>query len=96
MQNKKAPRHSEGLNDRGIIPISAEIFKNNPRLITAENLGDMLSLGRSKVYDMKASGLLPRPIKLGRSVRWRLSDIESWINAGCPSQEKFEKLRGAK
>ena len=64
-------------------------------LISPAGLAAMLSLSRSKVFDMRAAGQLPKPLKLGRSTRWRLADIEAWINAGCPSLEKFEKIRGA-
>jgi predicted DNA-binding transcriptional regulator AlpA len=66
-----------------------------PQLVTLADIGAMIRISRSKIYDLKSSGQLPRCIKIGRSVRWRLRDIEAWINAGCPSQERFESLRKA-
>jgi predicted DNA-binding transcriptional regulator AlpA len=66
-----------------------------PQLVSIAYLSAMLDISRSKLFDMRASGQLPRAIKIGRLTRWRLSDIEAWINAGCPRQEKFEALRKA-
>ncbi len=65
-----------------------------PQLISPAELAAVLCIGRSKLYEMKSAGQLPRPIKLGRSVRWRLSDIDQWLALGCPSQERFEKMKG--
>ncbi len=65
------------------------------QLVTPADLGAMIRIGRSKLYDMKASGQLPRPVKIGRCVRWRLSDINAWIATGCPSGERFEAMRKA-
>ena len=30
-------------------------------------------------------GAMPKPVRLGRSVRYRADEIEAWIRAGCPS-----------
>lgn len=32
-----------------------------------------------------AKGLMPRPIKIGNSVRFRRQEIIDWIDAGCPA-----------
>ena len=38
-------------------------------------------LSRSTLYVWMARGAFPKPIKLGtRSIAWRESDIEDWIN----------------
>ncbi|WP_368941105.1 helix-turn-helix transcriptional regulator [Citrobacter werkmanii] len=31
-------------------------------------------------YSLIARGLFPRPLKIGRSSRWRKSDYEAWLN----------------
>ena len=33
-----------------------------------------------------ARGILPKPVYLGRLVRWRAADILEWINNGCKKQ----------
>lgn len=39
------------------------------------------------VYRLADARKMPRPIKLGSLVRWRRTELESWISAGCPSQQ---------
>jgi predicted DNA-binding transcriptional regulator AlpA len=36
----------------------------------------------------------PRPIKLGRSVRFRVDEIKAWIAAGAPPRAKWEGMKG--
>ena len=33
-------------------------------------------------------GRMPRPISLGRMVRWQRSVVEEWISEGCPKMER--------
>jgi conjugative relaxase-like TrwC/TraI family protein len=40
-----------------------------------------------------SGGVVPEPVRLGRTVRWRLEDIHSWIAAGCPQQAVTDKRR---
>ncbi len=53
-------------------------------LINANQLADLLSISERTLYRLKSTGQLPKPISLGGSVRWRLTDIRVWIAAGCP------------
>ena len=42
---------------------------------------------------LNAAGKTPRPIRLGGGrLRWRRSDLESWIGHGCPDRKTFEAL----
>lgn len=43
---------------------------------------------------LNASGNIPRPVRIGGSVRWRLSDLDLWISWGCPSRQEFEARKG--
>jgi predicted DNA-binding transcriptional regulator AlpA len=36
---------------------------------------------------------MPRPIRLGRSKRWRIAEVVAWIEAGCPDRATWE-VRG--
>ncbi len=53
-------------------------------LIDAARLASLLSVSARTLYRLKERGYLPEPIRLGGSVRWRLGDVEQWINDGCP------------
>ena len=35
------------------------------------------------IYRLVDAGLMPRPVKLGALVRWRRSDLHSWLDGGC-------------
>jgi excisionase family DNA binding protein len=45
------------------------------------------------VWGLLRSGRFPAPIRLGRAVRWRRSELLAWIEAGCPAQEKWQATR---
>ncbi len=53
-------------------------------LIDAKTLArDYLSVSLATVWRMRADGKLPKPIRLtSQCLRWRRSDVESWLNAG--------------
>jgi len=53
-------------------------------LIDAARFASLLSVSARTLYRLKERGHLPEPIRLGGSVRWRLGDVEQWINDGCP------------
>ena len=58
--------------------------KNNDRLLSLEQVADILAVSRRTVYRFRDSGFMPPAIKLGRMLRWRESEIQEWITAGCP------------
>jgi prophage regulatory protein len=62
------------------------------RLITAKELGRILSLSTRSIWRLRAAGKLPRPVKVGGAIRWMLADINKWASWGCPPQKDFEAL----
>ncbi len=53
------------------------------RLIDARAVARLLDISDRSVWKMAAAGKLPAAVRVGRSVKWRLSDIEGFIRAGC-------------
>lgn len=47
-------------------------------LLRVEEAAERLSIGRSKCYELLASGEL-RPIKIGRAVRISARELEAWV-----------------
>jgi predicted DNA-binding transcriptional regulator AlpA len=37
----------------------------------------------------QSGGLIPAPVRVGRSLLWRVRDLEAWAAAGCPPREMF-------
>jgi predicted DNA-binding transcriptional regulator AlpA len=56
-----------------------------PLLISVETLAEMLDISPRSVWRRLSSGEMIEPIRIGSSVRWRLRDVEAWVEAGCPT-----------
>jgi predicted DNA-binding transcriptional regulator AlpA len=37
-----------------------------------------------------SAGLIPRPIRIGRSTLWRTEELQAWVDAGCPRRAAWE------
>ena len=55
------------------------------QLISATELAELLKLSRRTLSRLQSRNALPKPIRLGRSVRWQLDAIRQWIADGCPN-----------
>jgi len=55
-------------------------------LLRAEEVQEALGLGRSKVYEMMATGVLPT-VRIGRSVRVPADALRDWIAARISSED---------
>lgn len=68
------------------------------QLITIKKLAAILDIGERTAWRYLSAGKLPKPIRLGRLVRWDKAVIHSWVDAGTPDQKIWEamKKRGSK
>ncbi len=57
---------------------------NHQPLLNVDDLTQLLGISRRHVYRLSDTGLMPAPVRLGTSVRWRREDIDQWLSAGCP------------
>lgn len=64
--------------------------------LPAPDTAKLLGISERHLWSLSASGRLPAPIRLGRSVRWRLDELRAWLDAGCPPRDRWEAMRGAK
>jgi len=62
----------------------AKLAKAVPVTYTADQLAELTQVSLRQVWLLRDMGSLPAPFKLGRLVRWRVKDIDEWIEAGCP------------
>ena len=51
------------------------------RLLTITEVGEMLGRGRASIYRDLNAGALPKPVRVGSSIRWPLSEINAYIEA---------------
>lgn len=51
----------------------------NDRLLKVKDVQEILQLSRSAVYAAIRAGLLPKPVKIGKSARWKASVIAGMV-----------------
>ena len=50
------------------------------RLLRLRAVLERTGLSRTQLYDLKAAGKFPQPLRIGaRAVAWREDEIEAWI-----------------
>lgn len=54
-------------------------------LLTAKEISKMLKVTTRAVWNYRDAGAMPQPVRIIGAVRWRASDVEAWIMAGCPN-----------
>lgn len=67
---------------------------SNIQLLTAKDAAHLCRLSKRSWFRLHASGRIPAPVRIGGSVRWRKSDIESWLTMDCPGRKEFEARKG--
>jgi prophage regulatory protein len=65
------------------------------QLLSAKELGKVLSLSKRQVFRLNSAGKIPAPIRIGGSVRWNSAEILTWIAAGCPDRDNWEATKMA-
>jgi predicted DNA-binding transcriptional regulator AlpA len=65
-------------------------------LLDILDVANRLDCSRNHVANLDARGALPRPIRIGRLKKWSPSEIDSWIAAGAPDRETWERDRAAR
>ncbi|MBX3451458.1 MAG: helix-turn-helix domain-containing protein [Planctomycetaceae bacterium] len=67
-----------------------------PRIaVPAEGVAQLLDVSERHVWALHASGRLPRPVRLGRAVRWSADELRDWLAAGAPSRDAWEQAKEA-
>ena len=68
--------------------------ESNIQLLTAKDAAQLCRLSKRSWLRFNASEKVPEPLRIGGSLRWRLSDIEQWQSMGCPDRATFEEQQG--
>jgi predicted DNA-binding transcriptional regulator AlpA len=65
-------------------PVADPRFPNS-QLIKVNDVGEMLKMHPRSVWRAAAAGDIPKPIRIGpRVVRWRLGDLQAFIEEAKP------------
>jgi predicted DNA-binding transcriptional regulator AlpA len=65
-----------------------------PLLLSADDLAIELSVSARTISRLASAGKLPKPVRLGRSVRWRQEEIIFWLASGCADRQMLELMKG--
>ena len=57
-------------------------------LLDVQGVAELLDCSARHVYRLADAGRMPRPVRLGALVRWRRTDLDNWLAAGCPDLRK--------
>ncbi len=60
--------------------------------IPASKVAELLAISERHVRKLNSEGRIPRPISLGRCVRWSVEELSRWQTAGAPVREVWEKM----
>lgn len=63
------------------------------RLGCMTDVAERLDISTRFGWKLLASGRLIRPLRLGRSVKFDLDELDRWIDAGCPAVEQWERVK---
>lgn len=65
----------------------------SPKVYTVKDVARLLKFDRDKIYDLNKRGEMPKPLPLGRSLRWNGGEIDRWVDKGCPPPKKRKRIR---
>ena len=63
-------------------------------LLNVRGVAQILAVSIRQVWRLHSQGLLPKPLRIGGSVRWRQEDLAAWLDARCPATQA-EGRKGA-
>lgn len=63
-----------------------------PLLVDAATAAELCGISRSSWDRLTSRAANPRPVRLGGSIRWRVSDLQLWTTHRCPARAEFESL----
>ena len=76
--------NSERFSDFGLEPI-----------LTTSELAEYLGVQTQAIYDLRNDGRGPAGFRVGREIRYRISDVERWLD-GFHEPEPSLRTHGAK
>jgi prophage regulatory protein len=62
----------------------------SPLLLTARQAAALCGRSLRTWWVWDAAGLIPRPVRIGRSSLWRVDELRNWVAAGCPRRREWE------
>lgn len=61
--------------------------------VEAAQAARLCGVSRAMWYSLRKAGRLPRPVRLGRRVLWRVEELREWMAAGCPPLACWDAIK---
>lgn len=65
------------------------------KLMTTADMCATLQVHRVTLCRMLKSGRVLEGSRFGRQRRWNPDEVKRWIDAGCPTREKWEQMKAS-
>jgi excisionase family DNA binding protein len=56
-------------------------------LVDTREAARLLKISERTLWGMYTRGQMPRPIRIGRAIRFSLDALKKWVEAGCPTMK---------
>jgi excisionase family DNA binding protein len=56
-------------------------------LLKADEVATLLHVSERTLWRLLSAGKLPKPVRFGRSTRWKADEVAGWIERGCPVEK---------
>ena len=57
---------------------------SEPLLVPAAEVARLLDVSTRTLWRQLSAGQIPKPVRFGGTVRWRIDELRKWIADGCP------------
>jgi hypothetical protein len=64
-------------------------------LLDSHGMAAFLGMPVKKVAELRCSGRLPLPCRLGKCLRWSVLELLRWIQDGCPRLDNWTTMRNS-
>lgn len=82
----------DGIDDHDLPEPGSAAALPDPLLLNARQAAALCNISPATWHRLSASGKNPAPVSINAAVRWRRSDIERWVELGCPDRAAFKSL----
>jgi predicted DNA-binding transcriptional regulator AlpA len=65
----------------------------SPLTFDTNDLAFVLRTSLATLHRLRAAGKLPRALRLGGQLRWRVEEVKAWCAAGMPDLKTWEAMR---
>ena len=85
-----SPEQKRIENSRRAIFAGQKPPEDEALLLKSKEVAKLLKVSDRTILTMHTSGEMPKPVRIGRAVRWGRAEIETWIEEGCPPAAEWK------